>query len=365
MKVGIITITNGQNYGNRLQNYALQESIKKLGHEPETIWNNTGAWENLGLISRTKYWIRSKLKIKYTPRVERVVKFNAFNKKYIIWSQFFVESGKVPENLKNQYDYFVCGSDQVWNPCYERTSGIDFLTFADKKQKIAYAPCIGVDKISEEQKQKLKIYLNNFCRISVREQKGADILEDLLDRKIPVMPDPTILLTKEQWNLLQIKPHKIKNDEKFILTYFLGENSKAMRDAEQLAKYYGCKIISLEDCYTDGRNNPYFITMDPGEFLWLIAHAKYILTDSFHGCVFSILYEKHFIVYPRENKLSLGSRIEQLLKTYHLENHMSTDHFETDRLILEEDVNKSGILEEERRRGFEFLENSFGKQAIN
>ena len=179
------------------------------------------------------------------------------------------------------------------------------------------------------------------------------------------MPDPTILLTKEQWNLLQIKPHKIKNDEKFILTYFLGENSKAMRDAEQLAKYYGCKIISLEDCYTDGRNNPYFITMDPGEFLWLIAHAKYILTDSFHGCVFSILYEKHFIVYPRENKLSLGSRIEQLLKTYHLENHMSTDHFETDRLILEEDVNKSGMLEEERRRGFEFLENSFGKQAIN
>ena len=77
MRVGIITITNGQNYGNRLQNYALQEAVKALGHKPETIWNDTGAWENLGIYSRLKYWIRGKSHLKYSPRIDRVVKIYA------------------------------------------------------------------------------------------------------------------------------------------------------------------------------------------------------------------------------------------------------------------------------------------------
>lgn len=355
MKIGIITITNGQNYGNRLQNYALQEILKLLGHKPETIWNNTGAWENLGIYSRMKYWIRSKFHLKYTPRIDRVTRFTRFNRKFIKWSKYRVDSSNIPRNLAKKYDYFICGSDQIWNPFYKRTSEIDFLTFVKKEKKMAYAASLGVDKIEKEHEILFQKYLREFPVISVREKQGAFILEELLKREVPVMPDPTILLERTQWDQLQKKPNKIKENEKYILTYFLGENQVALEDVRKINKKYRYRVIHLEDCYTSGKDNPYFITMDPSEFVWLIAHAQMVVTDSFHGCVFSILYEKNFLVYPREFKVSLGSRIQQLLEIYQLEDHMAGDNFEKNIENLEKSINVNDILEKERKRGIEFL----------
>lgn len=358
MKIGIITITNGQNYGNRLQNYALQEILKKLDHEPETIWNDTGAWENLGVYSRLKYWVKSKLHIKYTPKVDRVIKFTAFNRKNIVWSKYSVSASNVPKNLSQEYDYFISGSDQVWNMYYERTSGVDFLSFAEREQKIAYAASMGVDKIEPEHEKLFKEYLDDFPRISVRERQGADILQNILNREIPVMPDPTVLLQKEEWDKLKKKPEKVSEGEKYVLTYFLGENKCGIEFAEKISRKFGCKLISLEDCYTDGWENPYFISIDPGEFLWLIEHAERILTDSFHGCVFSVLYHKHFLVYPRNFKVRLGSRIQQLLHSYHLEDHMVGDDYETNLQVLDKAVCADDVLERERNRGINFLQRS-------
>lgn len=355
MRVGIITITNGQNYGNRLQNYALQEAVKALGHKPETIWNDTGAWENLGIYSRLKYWIRGKAHLKYSPRIDRVVKFMRFNRTFIQWSNYKVSSSYIPPKLGASYDYFICGSDQIWNPFYGRTSGIDFLSFTENEKKIAYAASLGVDKIKKEHESMFQEHLKQFPVISVREKQGAVILEKILKRKISVMPDPTILLTKEEWDQVKKKPKRVGEEEEYILTYFLNENKQALNDADKLSNIYNYKVIHLEDCYGDGENNPYFVTMDPTEFIWLISHAKIILTDSFHGCVFSIIYAKKFFVYNRKFKVSMGSRIEQLLHTYQLEDHMIHDENPLNLKILDnsKDINK--ILNEERKRGIQFL----------
>ena len=355
IKIGIITITNGQNYGNRLQNYALQEVIKELGHRPETIWNDTGSWENLGIYSRFKYWIRSKIHLKYTPRIDRVVKFTRFNRTFIQWSKYKVSNSYIPASLGESYDYFICGSDQIWNPFYSRTSGVDFLSFAECEKKIAYAASLGVGTIEKKHEAMFQKYLKDFPVISVRETQGAVILEKILKRKIPVMPDPTILLTREQWNRIERKPKQVGEKEEYILTYFLNENLQALKDIPKISEMYHCRVISLEDCYTDGNENSYFITMDPAEFLWLISHAKIILTDSFHGCVFSIIYAKKFFVYNRKFKVSMGSRIEQLLHTYQLEDHMIHDENPLNLKILDnsKDINK--ILNEERKRGIQFL----------
>lgn len=362
MKIGIVTITNGQNYGNRLQNYALQEILKELGHEPETIWNDTGAWENLRVYSRLKYWVKSKLHIKYTPRIDRVVKFTAFNRKHILWSKYSVSVSNLPTNLSREYDCFISGSDQVWNPYYKRTSDIDFLSFAKREQKIAYAASLGVDKIEPEHEKLFEKYLGDFPMISVREKQGAVILQNILKREIPVMPDPTVLLQKERWDKIKKKPKKVGENEKYILTYFLGENKSAMEFAGKVSQQLGCKLISLEDCYAEGWENPYFISMDPGEFLWLIEHAEKILTDSFHGCVFSVLFHKQFLVYPREFKVSLGSRIQQLLHSYHLEKHMASNDYEVNLKILDEIVCADDILRSEREKGINFLKRSLSSE---
>lgn len=360
MKIGIITITHGQNYGNRLQNYALQEAIKSLGHDVETIWNNAGAWENLNFLSRVKCWVKRAFHIKYSPRVERIHKFNKFNMEYINWSKISVDKGKVPANLSSKYDKFICGSDQIWNPFYGRTSNIDFLTFARPEQKIAYAPSLGVSEIEKGQEEVFQKALVDFPNISVREESGAIILKKLLKRDISVVPDPTLLLKKEKWDKLQKKPREINNN-KYLLTYFLGENVEAKKEAEMICQKEGLDLISLDDCFTDGYENPYYITMDPAEFLWLIAHAEKMMTDSFHGCVFSIIYGIPFVVFPRNYKVSMQSRIQQLMKMFDLEDHLALDSKHNDS-ILHQSYHVEAKLESIRKYGMDYLKKKLEKQ---
>ncbi len=154
-----------------------------------------------------------------------------------------------------------------------------------------------------------------FKEISVREEAGKKIVEDLTGRKdVEVLVDPTMLLTAEEWDNVSNKPEQLKTD-KYILNYFLGELSeKRKNEIDRIAKENGCKIINMLDS-----NSPFYKT-GPAEFLYLEKNAFLICTDSFHACVFSILYNRPFIVFEREdNNVSMNSRIDTLLNKFHLQ----------------------------------------------
>src|SRR5690625_3952158 len=240
-KVGIITLNGYCNYGNRLQNYALQKTLEKMGYEVDTIINDTkktqkkSQTEKRTVLDKVKSAatlpfsdLVKKVERKVTNRVfrERIKAktdiFKVFAKKYINETDFSIAEDNIPENLADSYDYFIVGSDQVWNPHYQKGSSVEFLTFAPKSKRISYAASFGISSIPEEYKQRYGTWLAEMNHISVREHAGAKIVKELTGRDVEVVVDPTLLLTKEEW--LEIsEPASDKPMKGYILTYFLGD----------------------------------------------------------------------------------------------------------------------------------------------
>ena len=241
-KIGLITFNDYLNYGNRLQNYALQEVVKYLGFEVETIKIILEANVNNDIRSRltrirnlsfeefsskllNKIWrIAHKKRINYNIALRKEL-FKKFTDNFIIESNYIITNNNIPDELNDAYDFFITGSDQVWNPNYNYGSSVYFLTFASKHKRIAYAPSFGVSHIAPEYTNKYKMWLSEMYRLSVREEDGAKIIKELTGMDVPVLIDPTLLLTKEKW-LSIAKEAKNKPKQNYLLTYFLGVMTK-------------------------------------------------------------------------------------------------------------------------------------------
>lgn len=329
MKIGIITLNGYNNYGNRLQNYALQFFLEKLNIKSDTIWCDE-KYNYLPDIIRprctcnVKFWIKYILNINNTRLFIKKHVYDAI-KEYNI-KKFSDKNINIKYNfglkneLNNKYDYFIVGSDQVWNPFFwdfwnskKNYIKICFLQFANKEKRIAYAASFGISKIPKDYIDLFKINLKNMKAISVREKTGSKIIEKLIGRNVPVVVDPTILLSKEEWQKIELVPEWY-HGEKYILTYFLGNPSSII---ENLAKKNGWKIYNLMDI-----NNLDLYTSRVEEFVYLIEHAKLVATDSFHACVFSILMNTPFLVVNRQQKgvADMTSRIDTLLELFGYQN---------------------------------------------
>ena len=348
-KIGIITINDNNNYGNRLQNYAVTHTLQSLGFDAETLENVRGHHPG-NMAYRVKKVLRDILvKVSNKPRHKRLRNFLAFNK-YIKTSNIYFDALHVPMNLNDFYDYFVVGSDQVWNVNFKRQSLVDLLFFADKEKRVSISASFGIEELPEEYHEKFRKELLKFKGISVREYAGKKIVEDLTSRDdVEVLVDPTMLLTKEQWKKVSKKPTMLKTD-RFILTYFLGDLSKERQsEIERIAKEKNCEIISILD-----KKSPFY-QCGPSEFLYLEEHAEVICTDSFHSCVFAILFNKPFIIFDREGELlGMNSRLETLLKTFQLSNRKFNKRITKEN--MEHDYsNAYTILDNERERAFTFL----------
>ncbi len=335
MKIGIITICDNRNYGNRLQNYASQEFLKSLGLMPETIVNRSppaGKGARLGFVARLKRMIRTpistllgRIKIKIRERLTRkthqrllagkVQANEKFTATHIQCTSFQIDIDHIPEDLSDNYDFFIVGSDQVWNPNFRHGSPIDFIRFAPREKRIAFSPSFGISEIPGEYTDKYRQWLTEMAYLSVREHTGADIIRSLTGREAEVLVDPTLMLTRGQWQHLA-KPAGHKPSEKYLFTYFLGEVSrKRNRLIEQIARDHHLKIVRISSL----RDVKRYIT-DTAEFVDYIQSSSIVLTDSFHGAVFSILFEKPFIVFNREGKSAvMSSRIDTLLSTFQLQ----------------------------------------------
>ena len=348
-KIGVLTINDNNNYGNRLQNYAVQQVLNKKNFVVETIINTTRINKNTSKFKSILKNIKYRLKCEINPRKKY---FNSFNKN-INFSKIKINYKKIPKNINNKYDFFITGSDQVWNPNLKRFSEIDFLKFADSFKRIAFSASIGVSELTDQQNNFIRENIKDFKKISVREKSAKDIIQKLTDKKdIEVLLDPTMMLDNKEWDKVLSQPKQMKKmkNKKYILNYFLGNISENKKiEIERIAKENNCEIINILD-----KNCPFNKT-GPAEFLYLEKNAFLICTDSFHSCVFAILYNRPFIVFERdENIVSMNTRIDTLLSTFKLENRKFNGKITKDLLQINyEEAYK--ILEKERKKSEEFL----------
>ncbi|GAA0343343.1 polysaccharide pyruvyl transferase family protein [Oceanobacillus oncorhynchi subsp. oncorhynchi] len=368
-KVGIVTLNGYVNYGNRLQNYALQEVIKTYDYNVETVWveikrNNTKdipasvKAKNILLASPKGNFQRIQSKVVgklYKNELDKKRKniFREFSNKYITETSYKVNENNVPDNLDDEFDYFVVGSDQVWNPVFRKDNPLYFLQFASKHKRISYAPSFGMSFIPDEYRQKYAKWLGEMESLSAREEAGAKIIKELTERDAPVLVDPTLLLTKEDWLNIAEKPKTFSSD-KYLLTYFLGEIDKNKKKMiKEISEQNDLKVVNLaqaneRDTYLSG----------PSEFIYLINNADLFITDSFHGVVFSILFETPFIITDRNSKFpSMNSRIETLLSMFNLiERHISNINISNANDLFNIDFSHvPEILENERGKSRKYL----------
>lgn len=319
MKVGIVTQFAYDNMGNKLQNYAIQEKLSEYADSVCTIKNRP---KGEGVLSKIKQcaFVSDSLWLHRICRKFRKSEILRFHKKYISDSVFYYYVGKAYPELKmvDRCNLYCAGSDQVWKPGSGRAGVFHYLGFAPTERTFSYAASFGVDRIPEEYQDAVRKGLNHIKFISVREDAGKRIVEELTGRTdVQVLVDPTMLLTTQEWDEVISKPKK-KLPEKYLLTYFLGSISKERRQAiQEKAAELGCEIIETMD-----PDSPFY-AIGPGEFVWLIKHAALVCTDSFHGSVFSFLYGRPLTIFDRKGSgEDMSSRLRTLASKFHLEDCM-------------------------------------------
>lgn len=362
-KVGVLTLNGYNNYGNRLQNYALEETIKNLGCKPQTIIVNrktkvkeeklTDKLKQVSSISELFFKANNKLHNKKNRKhvLNREKNFINFSKKYINETSYAISKDSIPENLSDQYDYFITGSDQVWNPNNLHGTTFFFLTFADKNKRVAYAPSFGISKIKSEIIDRYRGWLSEIPYLSVREEDGAMIIKELINENAPVLIDPTLLLSKERW-LSIAEEAKNKPKGRYLLTYFLGD--VPMEYKKQIKKFSKAEKLKIVNLYDIKDKRTY--EAGPGEFIDYVNSCSIFCTDSFHGCVFSILFKKPFIAYKRKGlSSSMESRINTLLDKFDF-NFRKYENIKGSKNVFSIDYTEvSHILETERNKSINYL----------
>lgn len=372
MRIGIITISEHNNYGNRLQNYALQRFLLNYADNVDTIWwckDNYLLNKKFSIKTAIKYLLNYKetrlyINNKYIKDCIREYNIKKFSDKYISIKYDYT----INKDLSNKYDFFIVGSDQVWNTNFwmgwdslVNTINAVFLKFLSKEKRVAYAASIAIPEIPKDKEKIFKDGLNEMKAISVREKTGADLVKNLTGRDVSVLVDPTILLSKEEWQKIELKPEWYSG-EKYILTYFLGNPSLVI---EKIAKKNNWEIFNLMD-----KNNFNLYTSRVEEFIYLVEHAELVATDSFHACVFSILMNTPFLVVNRQQKgvADMTSRIDTLMDLFgYQDRYIVNSKCElSDEEILNMDFSKvKAIQEREKKRSKDFLEKALNLKINN
>lgn len=340
-----ITIVDYYNYGNRLQNYAMQNVLSQYDARVLTV-ADLRPWEGSSL--KDFLYNAAKKCYRFVYPSLRNIRFRRsmlFTRKYI--RTFPYDMPRLLKLLQNRAT-FVVGSDQVWNPEFDHLSVMDTLSFLQDRRGFSYAASFGVDELPEEYGPRLAEIGRRFKAVSVREESGKKLLTPYVN-DVQVHADPTLLLTAEEWEAVMKKPRRF-SAKRYIALYFLGERDGEERaQIERFAKENGLEIVDLMD-----KSSVYF-SYGPDEFLWVLCHAEAVFTDSFHGCVFSFLFDKPFVVYDRKSKWkSMASRMETFLPQFCLEERAYTGSLPED-LLCHDYTAGQKVLAQERRRSLDYI----------
>lgn len=358
----IITVTfqNAMNYGAILQCYALQNVISKKYPNVKTLnYNNKIISKDYAYFYRGGKTLFQKIKniiagvVFFPKNYKRNKNFNKFISNNIKFTRKMNKNEITKIYIKSN-NIFIAGSDQIWNT--EITKGFDdiyFLNFSESIKKISYAASIGNSSIDSSYLDLYKNVLKKYSFISVREDSAKSNLQKLLKKEIYSVLDPTLLLSKYDWNNLVNNLDVIK--EKYIFVYMA--YGPCVEIAKKISEYTGYKIIYIEkkNIFKNGKN---VYGISPEQFVNLIKNAEYIVTTSFHAVAFSVIFNKKFWVTIPEK---VGSRIMDFLKLINLSSRIVNNIDELDKKDVKETINYdiiNNILEREKKKSLKLLYNA-------
>lgn len=338
-KIGILTFTYGDNYGQRLQNLAMQEFLKQYFSEVYTIKQISKA---IKFIYRIKYSFIQILKGNYIALKRRKKNFDDFDKSYIRFYNIPIDEITAYNFPKDDFQYFIAGSDQIWSPYSGDVNSTFFLRFADRNQRIALSPSLAAEEIPENKVEKYREFFSGFNHISTREFSGSKLVEKLTGRSVETTVDPTLMFDRQFWKMYENKPD-FEIPEDYALCYFLGQSYSKSEKIQEIVQKERLVIIDL-------LQNNKFLSLGPSEFLYLIRNAKIVFTDSYHGTIFSIIYHVPFVICERiSNSLNMNSRFETLFSKLSISerNLMKIDRNEIFNLDFEA-ITKNILVEQEK-----------------
>lgn len=337
MKIALITIHHANSYGGMLQALASQTVLSKYGEVSIIDYKSNHLAKTMMLIrfgTEPRDLLRmGKDLFRLIPRYKILKKFTAFNRKYFHLTKECKNHHDL-EALTSEFDVFVCGSDQIWNPkVIGELDSAYFLNFAHTKKKIAYASSAGSYEFSSSEQHKIKEYLSTFSDLALRERNTSEYISELLDNKpVTTVIDPTLMLNKTQWHEL-VQWEQEPSPEPYIFVYTLQKDDFVKNMINQIAEILKLKVIAIDQSPFLGYHcDTHYKDADPTLYLKLIAEASFVITNSFHGTAFATNFCKPFITIRPQSGIN---RVENYLTSIGLEK----------RLLLN-DNNLSAILEE-------------------
>ena len=321
--IAIITYSRAYNYGSALQAYALNYFLSKLGYNVKTIDYTTKRQQAIYRIFEPYKGILSILRnlqsmLCYYKLYRHKHKFDEFVDKRIPQTKKISSTQQFVE-MNEKYDYFICGSDQIWNAQCDDFDINYMLSFVkDKNKCIAYAPSLGAGADNPQTSKMIKQFASCFKAISSRETRSAEIIEKATCKKVQSVLDPVFLLSAEEWNEISASPI-VTGD--YILGYFIGD-VVGMRDfAANVHRKWNMPVVVIYKNLRDmkyGFSNHY--EAGPTDFITLVKNAKCVITNSFHAISFSLIFRVNFWTFV--DKTTSDSRIKGLLNDVGLSNRI-------------------------------------------
>lgn len=370
------------NYGSILQAYALQQALSEFddveyeiicqyGKKIASVDNLMDKLKNIGLRKSLKriFWKFGLRKLR--ERNANIQNFVDANLK--ISEKQFSEENIAEAN--NDYDAFICGSDQIWNPTLVPVNSMYWLGFADdSKRKISYAPSFGVDSVTDEKADIIRKNLSGFKAISTREESGTKVINTVLgEEKCVTVLDPTLLVERTVWDDI-CTPRKIS--EPYVFAYMLRGTKNQRKLIEEFAKKKGLKLVTMPFLDTEKIvmydfkfGDIKYWDASPADFISLIKYAEYVFADSFHCMVFSSIYHRPFFVFPKiTNKKQADnaqiSRMKNLQAIFGIDNRIINDDFSIEKLTQYEEIDWDNVdskISENRVKSLEYLKYALGE----
>lgn len=370
-KVAIVNRTNLKNYGSVLQVYALCETVRSLGYNPEVVWEKGNLSKNLDI--RPSKILNVLLKMLTHPALlistiktileirrnnvpsTKTDKFDDFVSKSLDRKYYnYRELSKLANT--DEYAKFICGSDQIWCSTALYVDPMMYLRFAPKSKRIAYAPSLGRTFIPKYNKRRMRRFISDFDYVSVREREGQELIYHLISKEVPLVLDPTLLISKTQWDSLKVQ----SQFSEYILCYFLDTPSTDfMEKLYDFAVCNGLTIVTLNNNLpeTDKVKVLHYVA-GIEEFLGLVDNSHLVVTDSYHGMLFSIIFQKKFWSVERNYaQFDQSSRQKTVLKLLGIENRYIKDYCDVDMSLIDY-TRVNEILSSEREFSMDYLASS-------
>lgn len=360
MKIAIVTMHRVFNYGSVIQTYALSKYLEEQGHDIEIIdyiaerfkYKNTLFYVNP---RRNKSMIHKLffITVALPGRLMHKHLFESFIKRsYKLTQDKYYSIEELIENPP-EADVYITGSDQVWNSGFEnKVDRAYFLDFVPKnKKRISYAGSFGKEKLEECESEEIKELINKYDKISVREDSAISILESIGRNDAIHVVDPTLLLDREEWD--NLSSERLRH-EKYLLIYQLNPNEKIIEYARKIAIQKGLKIAKFGWDYIKPKGvDINFAYRKPEDFLSAIKYADYIVTDSFHGTIFSIKFNRQFICIEPPK---YSGRLYSILRKVGLEERMIRGSLNINKVLTKIDYEYANIiLKNEQKKAKDYL----------